>query len=152
MAKVILKEGIENISGSIGKLTFRTIHGETYVTCHEEAELPDNPTREQKAKYKRDRIVNQCVYIIQEEIEDMREAIRQRNKIRSRIVYLYDKYVKAIKAPTKLQRRIMELYRAKWCQPSKCQVNGSVESGKCLDKVLEKRREKGGRDECVPFV
>jgi len=64
-----------------------------------------------------------------------------RQKIRERILYLYQKYEKAIKAPTKLQRKIMTEYRAKWCRPGNSLVNGSRMEGKRLVKSTEKGGE-----------
>ena len=130
--------GIKSISGRIGNVMFRTINGKTFMTQCPEAELPENPTRKQKEKYKRDRIVDQCVSILQDEMEDWCEAVQQRAKIRWRIMNLYKKYATEIKAPTKLQCRIMREYRAKWSKPRECLENVSMESGKRLDKVLKK--------------
>ena len=61
-------------------------------------------------------MVQNCVTILQEEMSDISEALKQRKKIQERISRLYDKYVKTIKAKTKLQRRIIEEYRAHYQQ------------------------------------
>ena len=113
--------GIESISGTVGNLTFRTVNGKTFVHEKAEPELPEKPTREERAKYKRDVIIDQCVRILQREIEDLTKAVRMRPKIRSRLVSLYGRYAPAIKARTKLQRKIMAEYRAKY-QPVKGNV------------------------------
>lgn len=114
MARVELMPGIESISGTVGNLTFRTVNGKTFV--HEKAEpvLPEKPTREERAKYKRDVIIDQCVRILQSEIEDLTKAVGMRPKIRSRLMSLYKRYAPEIKARTKLQRKMMTEYRAKY--------------------------------------
>ena len=114
MARVELMPGIESISGSVGQLTFRTMNGKTFVRVRQEAELPKGASRKQKAKYKRDRMLDQCIAILQDEMGDMLEAIRLRPKMRERLKRLYDKYAKEIKAPTKLQRKIMTEYRGRF--------------------------------------
>ena len=112
MARVELMPGIKSISGSIGNLTFRTMHGKTYVHEKAEPELPEEPTRKEKARHKRMVMIGRCVAMVQKDYADLYEAIRQRRKIYERVAHLYDKYHKTIKAPTKLMRKIMEEYRA----------------------------------------
>lgn len=114
MARVELKPGIESISGTVGNLTFRTVYGKTFVHKKAEPVLPEKATRQERAKYKRDVIIDQCVGILQREISDMREAIQMRPKIRSRLMRLYKRYAPEIKARTKLQRKMMTEYRAKY--------------------------------------
>ena len=116
MARVIFKKGqpIQSLSGTMGKYTYRTINGQTFVWERPERVLPENASREEKARYKRETMIDQCTEILQSEIADIQEAIRMRNKIRSRLKGLYEKYCKEIKAPTKLQARIMAEYRGKW--------------------------------------
>ena len=115
MAKVEFKEGqpVQSLSGKIGSIVFKTMNGRTFV--HEVAmpELPDNATRKQKAAYKRKMIIEQCVEIIQREME-LTEALAMRKKIHDRIRILYDKYAPEIKARTKLQCKIMGEYRARY--------------------------------------
>ena len=111
-------------------MVFRTRNGKTTVYARDEPELPENATRAEKRRYKRERIVRQCVAILQDEMEDIVVAIAMRMKIRNRILYLYKKYERDIKAPTKLQRKIMGEYRAKWCRPGNSLVNGSRMEGK----------------------
>ena len=117
MARVKFKDGqpIQSLSGTIGDMVFRTVNGKTYVHKRTRIELPEQPTRAEKKQYLRERILDQCVCILQDEIGDMNEAIRMRTKIRSRLCGLYKKYEKEYKAPTKLQIRIMTEYRSKWC-------------------------------------
>ena len=110
MAKVRLMPGIESISGTIGEVTFRTINGKTFMSKRKEPELPKNATRKQKAQYKKRKLVDSCVVLIQSQMEDMLEAIDQRKKIRDRICYLYEKLSPEIKASTKLQKAIMSAY------------------------------------------
>lgn len=118
MARVVFKENqpIQSLSGSIGNMVFRTMYGKTFVLERREPELPKDATRKQKAQHKRLMMVNNCVGILQNEMEDIQVAIAMRSKLRDRICYLYDKYCNEIKAPTKLQRKIMGEYRAKYEQ------------------------------------
>ena len=104
---------IQSLSGTIGNLTYRTVNGKTFVRARPERTLPEHASREERARYRRETMIDQCTGIIQHEITDIQEAIRMRTKIRSRLVGLYKKYEKEIKAPTKLQARIMEEYRRK---------------------------------------
>lgn len=130
MARVEFKKDspIQSLSGTLGNLIFRTRNGKTSVFQRCEPELPENASRADRRRVKREKIVNDCVVILQNELGDMVAAIEQRKKIRERIMYLYKKYEKEIKAPTKLQRRIMSEYRAKWCQRGDCLENGSIQS------------------------
>ena len=116
MARVEFKENqpIQSLSGSIGNIEFRTINGKTFVLERQEPELPKDATRKQKAMFRRRKIINQCVSILQNEMEDIQAAIAMRSKLRDRIRYLYDKYSKEISAPTKLQIKIMGEYREKY--------------------------------------
>ena len=113
MARVELMPGIKSISGTVGNLTFKTRNGKTFVYEKPEPELPENPTRKEKARHKRAVMLNRCVALVQREIGDLQEATRQRKKIYERMASLYDKYQKSIKAPTKLMKKIMEEYCAK---------------------------------------
>lgn len=117
MARVKFNPGqpIQSLSGTLGNAVFRTMYGRTFVFERARPVLPKNATREQKARYRRRVMVDECVRILQDEIEDITEAIAMRKKILERVGYLYDKYVQEIKAPTKLQRKIMGEYRAKYC-------------------------------------
>jgi len=110
MAKVKLIPGIESLSGTIGNVTFRTIHGKTFMGKRMEPELPKNATRKQKAQLMKRKLVNTCVVLVQSQMDDMLEALEQRKKIRDRICYLYEKLSPEIKARTKLQKAIMSAY------------------------------------------
>jgi hypothetical protein len=116
MAKVTFEKGqpIQALSGTAGNLTFRTQNGRTFVCVRPEPTLPKNPTREQKARFKKRTIIDNCLKILQGEIADIQEAIRLRHTIRDRLVYLYDKFAPNIKATTKLQKAIMSEYRQKF--------------------------------------
>ena len=129
MARVEFKEDspIQSLSGTIGNLTFRTRNGKTTVFHRYEAELAPEASRAERRRYKREQMVRNCVAILQNEMEDIQVAIAQRPKIRERILYLYKKYEKEIKAPTKLQKKIMCEYRAKWCQSEDSLDKGPIE-------------------------
>ena len=116
MAKVTFKPGqpIQSLSGTLGRMTFRTIYGHTSVFEKPEPTLPKNATRKQKAQFKKQTIIDNCLTILQSEITDIQKAINARKLIRDRIVNLYKKFAPTIKAPTKLQRKIMETYREKF--------------------------------------
>ena len=108
MAKVTLSPLISSLSGTIGDMTFRTRNGQTSVFQKNPPRLPANATRKQKAKYKKQLIVNQCIKILQEEIEDILVAISRRQAIKKKVEYWYDKLAPKIKAKTKLQKAIID--------------------------------------------
>ncbi len=110
MARVKLIPGIESISGTVGNVTFYTRNGQTFVTERSEPSLPKNATRKQRAQFKKRTLVNACVELVQEEMEDMLEAIEKRKKIRDRMCYLYEKLSPEIKARTKLQKAMITAY------------------------------------------
>ena len=118
MAKVTFNpnQPIQSLSGSMGKITFRTINGKTFVHERQAPELPKNPTRQQRARFKQRTIIDSCLAILQSQIDDIQEAINMRAKIRDRIVRLYKKHAPLIKAPTKLQRAILTEYAQKFCR------------------------------------
>ena len=128
MARVEFKTNspIQSLSGTIGGMTFRTVNGKTSVYTLKEPELPEDASRADKRKWKRERMVRQCVMILQDEMDDLFAAIEMRKKMKDRIMYLYKKYEKEIKAPTKLQRKIMTEYRAKWSQEGDSLDEGSM--------------------------
>lgn len=126
MARIELMPGIASISGTVGDFTFRTINGKTYVHRRNELELPEDATREEKRQYRRQHMIRQCVRILQDEMGDFERAIQMRLKLKSRIEGLYDKYCKEIKAPTKLQRKIMQEYRSKWSKSGESLDKGSM--------------------------
>lgn len=116
MARVIFKSGqaIQSLSGILGDLVYQTRNGKTFVYKREiKVPLP-TASRAEKARYRRLLMINECVRILQGEIKDVVSAIGMRKKFFDRISCLYDKYVQSIKAPTKLQRRIMEEYRSRY--------------------------------------
>ena len=131
MANVKFKDSqpIQALSGTLGDLTFRTVNGRTHVFQRAEPVLPKNPTRKQRAQFKRQTIINNCISILQSQYEDIREAMAMRPIIKDRLTYLYKKYVKDIKAPTKLQRAIMTDYYAHFSLTStgqyRCKVGPS---------------------------
>ena len=116
MAKVTFQKGqpIQALSGTAGNLTFRTKNGRTFVRVKHEPTLPKNATREQKAQFKKQTIINNCLTILQGEITDVQEAIRLRHTIRKRIVYIYKKFEPDIKARYKLQKTIIDEYRQRF--------------------------------------
>ena len=128
MAHITFKSGqpVQSLSGSLGALTFRTLYGRTFVHGRTEPVLPKNPTRQQRAQFKQRTIIDQCVTILQAQIEDLQEAIRMRPKIRDRIVRLYKKHAPTIKARTKLQRAIMTEYRQKFAKTSSVQSRCNI--------------------------
>ena len=142
MARVELMPGIDSISGTVGKLTFRTVNGKTFVQAKMLPELPEKPNRKEKARYRRAVLIDNCVCLLQAEYPDIREAILHRRKIYDRVAYLYDKYRKTIKAPTKLMRKIMEEYHAK---NQLISGDASKESRKCLENESRMTRRSSNR-------
>lgn len=115
MARVHLKPGMGNLSGTVGNLTFRTINGKTFVFEKMQAVLPENASREEKRRYKKRLMIDACLLILQQPIDDLHEAIRLRPKMRLRLSHLYDRYCGEIKARTKLQKKIMSEYYSRYC-------------------------------------
>ena len=109
---------IQSLSGTIGRNTFRTVDGQTYMTRRLPPVLPKNPTRQQRAEFKRRSIVDHCVSLIQERIGDICQAIAMRPTIHKLIVRLYKEFSPIIKAPTKLQKAILSEYDCRFCQTS----------------------------------
>jgi len=140
MAKVTLMPGIESISGTVGNVTFRTINGKTFMSKRRAPVLPKDATRKQKAQFKKRKVVDACVVLVQAQKDDILEAIEQRKKIRDRICYLYEKLSPEIKARTKLQKAIMEDYYARF----------STENGPIMARIkpvndpLKCGKKKGG--------
>jgi len=116
MAKVTFAKNqpIQSLSGSVGAITFRTVNGQTQLYRRPDPVLPKNPTRKQRALYKRRTIIDNCITILQSQYEDMQVAIAMRPKIKERLRYLYKTFAPDIKAPTKLQKRIMTEYYARF--------------------------------------
>ena len=108
MAHVTLSPLISSLSGTIGDMTFRTRNGQTSVFQKNPPRLPANATRKQKAKYKKQVIVDQCIKILQDEIGDILIAIERRHAIKQKVEYWYDKLAPKIKAKTKLQDAIID--------------------------------------------
>ena len=109
---------IQSLSGTIGRNTFRTVDGQTYMTRRLPPVLPKNPTRQQRARFRQLDVIDKCVICIQAEIHDLRDAIEMRPLIRSRIVRLYKRLAPTIKAPSKLQKAILSEYAQKFCKTS----------------------------------
>ena len=111
MARIIFKEGsrVQSLSGKIGNLTYRTAGGKTFVFATEVPELPKDATRKQKSQYKKRMIIDQCVVIIQRQM-DLEVALAMRQKLRDRMDYLYKSLAPKIKARTKLQKAMMTEY------------------------------------------
>ncbi len=109
---------IQSLSGTLGRDTFRTLNGRTYVHQRPEPVLPKNPTPQQRAAIRRKTIINHCITDIQRQYSDIRDAIAMRSKIKDRVEYLYDKFVTNIKAPTKLQKEILSKYYRKFSPTS----------------------------------
>lgn len=111
MARVIFKEGgrIQRLSGKVGNMTYRTVDGKTFVFASEVSELPKDATRKQKSLYKKRMMIDQCVMLIQQQME-LEIALAMRQKLRDRMDYLYKRLAPKIKARTKLQKAIMTEY------------------------------------------
>ena len=137
MAKVTFKEGqpIQSLSGSLGDMIFRTRNGQTFVHKRSYPALPKDATRAQKARYRRRMMIDECARILQDEYEDVVVAIDMRKKICDRLGRLYDQYSPELKAPTKLQRKIMSEYRSRYRFKS---VTSPRKHRNTLDKVSEK--------------
>ena len=109
---------IQSLSGSLGRITYRTVNGHTFAYRKNNPVLPKNPTRKQRAQFKKRTIIDNCVSILQSQIKDIQEAITMRPKIRERLRSLYNKFEPTIKAPTKLQKAIMSEYYVRFSATS----------------------------------
>ena len=118
--RITFKENqpIQSLSGTIGNITYRTVNGRTFAHSRPEPVLPKNPTRQQRALFKRRTIIDNCLSILQGQIPDIQEAIAARDKLKHRLLHLYKKYAPTIKAPTKLQKAIMTEYYARFSPTS----------------------------------
>lgn len=105
---------IQALSGNLGSIAFRTRNGRTYMYRKEDPVLPKNPTRQQRAKFRQQTIVDYCVTTIQAKIQDIQQALAMRITIHNRVVKLYKRLAPTIKARTKLQREIMSEYYSRF--------------------------------------
>lgn len=112
MARVTFNpnQPIQALSGNLGSISFRTRNGRTYVYRTDAPILPKNPTRQQRAKFRQQTIVDYCVTTIQAQISDIQQALAMRTTIHNRVTKLYKRLAPTIKARTKLQREIMSEY------------------------------------------
>ncbi len=113
MARVTFKNGqpIQSLSGTIGNLTYRTINGKTFVHARGVMELSPKASKHEKALYRRRMIVDECVRIIQDEMEDFVEAIRLRPTIRAAMLRYYKMYAEECGSRLQLQRKMLGAYR-----------------------------------------
>ena len=119
---------IQSLSGSLGRITYRTVNGHTFAYRRNNPVLPKNPTRKQRAQFKKRTIIDNCVSILQSQIKDIQEAITMRPKIKERLRSLYNKFEPTIKAPTKLQKAIMIDYYQKFAKTSPRDNRGITET------------------------
>lgn len=112
MAKIIFNPNspIQRLSGRYGNSLFVFKNGKQFLHGAKHPVLPKNPTSEQRRLFRRLTLIEQCVNILQTQIELSQQAIDARKIINDRITYLYDKYSSTIAAPTKLQKKIMTEY------------------------------------------
>lgn len=129
MARVHFKEGqpIQSLSGTIGNMTYRTRNGKTFVHCRRPLLLAADASRAERETYRRRQVVNECVGIIQDEMEDFVEAIRSRPRIRAAMSRLYRQYSPEISGRVKLQRKMLSVYRLQY---------GCIKSDKSARKVV----------------
>ena len=110
MARIVMNRGYDPLSGTYGYLTFRVINGKPFVRKKPEMVLPKNPTTEQKDKYKRQKVINECIARIQTRNPNVQESINQRLNIYKRVVRLYNRNSKTLKARSKLIKAILMDY------------------------------------------
>ena len=103
---------IKRLSGRYGNILYHFRYGKQHLSFLPEPVLPPHPTPEQRRLFRRQSIVEQCVNILQTQLELSQQAIDARKTIKNRITYLYNRYNPGIKAPTKLQKKIMTEYYA----------------------------------------
>ena len=117
MARILFNPNspIKRLSGRYGNIVYQFRYGKQFLYGAAEPVLPPHPTPEQRRIFRRQSIIEQCVNILQTQLELSQQAIDARKTIKNRITYLYNKYNPGIKAPTKLQKKIMTEYYA--CHP-----------------------------------
>ena len=98
------------LSGTVGDLTFKTRNGQTFMYQKPDPQLPEHPTPKQRARYRKQLIVAECVKRIQGRFDDMLTAISSRKTIYNRVARLYDKLAPTVRARTKLIRAILDEY------------------------------------------
>jgi hypothetical protein len=114
MARILFNPNspIKRLSGRYGNIVYQFRYGKQFLYGAAEPVLPPHPTPEQRRLFRRQSIVEQCVNILQTQLELSQQAIDARKTIKNRITYLYNRYNPGIKAPTKLQKKIMTEYYA----------------------------------------
>ena len=93
MAKVILSDGLESISGKVGNMVFRTYKNGTVrvYKARERSQSSHHPTAEELARRRRFALTNQVTAMVQSRYEWINEAARDRKKIWHKVQYYYDK-------------------------------------------------------------
>lgn len=119
---------IQSLSGSIGSMTFRTVHGKTHVYRRTDPVLPKRPTPLQRERFRHQCIMNNCMQILQGQYRNIQEALQMRGTIKKRLEQLYRHYAPEVKAPTKLQKAMMTDYYQQYGT-----VNGSILEGQTPD-------------------
>ena len=114
MARILFNPNspIKRLSGRYGNIVYQFRYGKQFLYGAAEPALPPHPTPEQRRIFRRQSIIEQCVNILQTQLEISQQAIDVRKTIKERITYLYNKYNPGSKAPTKLQKKIMTEYYA----------------------------------------
>ena len=106
MGKVIFREGqpVQELRGTYGKVTFRVVNGKTI------ANVKSGRHNNNSDEFDKADIIDSCVAEIQEQMDDMREAIRDREAIKKRIERLYEKYARRSKDEVELMKNIRLAY------------------------------------------
>ena len=107
MGKVRFEEGqpIQELHGTYANLTFKVVNGKTiaHVKARNRRELEDD-------EWDKPGIIDECVAEIQQQMGDMRQAMREREAIKKRVERLYEKYQRRCKDETELMKQIRIAY------------------------------------------
>ena len=104
---------IQALSGTMGKITYRTLNGKTFAHVRRLPELKKNASCEERAAYRERVMVDECVRIIQNEMEDFVAAMQARPSIRAAMKRYYRLHYWEFSSWKKLQRAMLSAYRSR---------------------------------------
>lgn len=111
MARIVYKQGCEPLSGTYCGVQFISrVSGKASMFVHP---LPTPEQIKKSPAARAEFVIKSCIYDIQKQMPDMREAMRQYANIKSSVQRLYKNLSAKEKSNTKLRKKILEAYYQK---------------------------------------
>ena len=125
MARITFKNPNDHLSGTLCGLVYKNRNGKNFVYSQPEPVLPKRPTKEQRLKYRKDCVVQNCVSLIQSDmldrrklsIPEMQRVADMHNAIRTTVCRWYDYYRPYFKTDFALEKAIVYYYHTKNLPP-----------------------------------